>query len=224
MHLRTVNNRFLREAEATRPERSARRASSSDVEINQSYYTDQRASRYDRRYSTSLVPARRPSHFLAALASSVRATPASEVNASLRAEFDRKYRQLRTISAQGTYGWRQEIQTTVGWSKKAFIDGLSEASAIPPQLDHYINASANVHTKDNRFGGLYSFNYDVLRTFMQQRASPASTTPSAAVSRMRIPGLQLPAGQLHDRRRPTTGSSCRSRWRASATSLHSTAR
>ena len=29
--------------------------------------------------------------------------------------------------------------------------------------------SSNVHTKDNRFGGLYSFNYDVLRTFMQNQ-------------------------------------------------------
>jgi hypothetical protein len=39
-------------------------------------------------------------------------------------------------------------------------------------LDHYLNVAANAHTIDNRFGGVYSFNYDVLRSaLLQQRMS-----------------------------------------------------
>ena len=35
-----------------------------------------------------------------------------------------------------------------------------------------INATTNVHTRDNRFGGVYSFNYDMLHsTLLQQRMS-----------------------------------------------------
>jgi LPS-assembly protein len=160
-----LNNRFFAKRKLTPGSLSQAREFVS-VEINQTYYTDQRAAQYDRQYATS-ASGGPPSHF-SALSLAVRATPANDVNASVRAEFDPKYRQLRTISAQGTYGWRNEIQTTVGWSKKAFIEGLSGFNN-PAQLDHYINVSANVHTKDNRFGGLYSFNYDVLRTFMQNQ-------------------------------------------------------
>ena len=80
-------------------------------------------------------------------------------------------------------GGRSRMQTTVGWSKKAFIEELSGFND-PASLDHYINASTNVHTTDNRFGGLYSFNYDVLRSsHAAASGSPASTTPSAAASR-----------------------------------------
>ena len=43
--------------------------------------------------------------------------------------------------------------------------------------------SANAHTRDNRFGGIYSFNYDVRRSTMLQRGCRRSTTRSAAASR-----------------------------------------
>jgi hypothetical protein len=39
-------------------------------------------------------------------------------------------------------------------------------------LDHSLNVTTNARTTDNRFGGAYSFNYDVLRSAMlQQRLS-----------------------------------------------------
>lgn len=33
-------------------------------------------------------------------------------------------------------------------------------------MNQYITGSANAHTKDNRYGGLYSLNYDVLNSRM----------------------------------------------------------
>ena len=60
------------------------------------------------------------------------------------------------------------MQTTVGWSKKARIEQLAGFND-PRFLDHSINTSTNVHTKNNRFGSLYSFTYDVLHSNLQQQ-------------------------------------------------------
>jgi len=67
-----------------------------------------------------------------------------------------------------SYSWAQQLQTTVGWSKKAFI-AEREGFNDPRQLDHYINTATTVRTKDNRYGTTYSFNYDLLRSSMLQQ-------------------------------------------------------
>ena len=102
------------------------------------------------------------------LALTVRGTPTPEFNAQFRAEFDARYRSVRTLSLQGTYSWTGRVQATAGWSKKGLLPQISGFSD-PAQLDHYLNASTNVHTQDNRFGSLYSFSYDVLRSILQQQ-------------------------------------------------------
>jgi LPS-assembly protein len=140
-----------------------------DVELTQTYYTDQVAAQYDSSYATSFTGAA-PSNF-SPYALNIRLMPTTEINASVRAEFDNKYHALRTISANGSYAWTGRVQSTVGWSKRAFIKDL-EGFNDPNYLDHYINTSTSVHTIDNRVGGVYAFNYDVLRsTMLQQRTS-----------------------------------------------------
>jgi hypothetical protein len=63
------------------------------------------------------------------------------------------------------------VQSSLGWSKRAFIQGLPGFNN-PRDLDHALNGSATVRTANSRFGGVYSFNYDVLRSVMiQQRMS-----------------------------------------------------
>jgi len=139
------------------------------VELTQTYYTDEQAALYDRQYATTFTGTQ-PNHF-SPFALSVRATPANDINATVRAEFDSRYKSLRTISASGTYSWSGRIQTTIGWSKKAFIEQLTGFND-PKFLDHYVNASTSVHTKDNRIGTVYTFNYDVLRSsLLNQRMS-----------------------------------------------------
>jgi LPS-assembly protein len=139
------------------------------VELSQTYYTNESAAQYDHQYATTFTGTE-PSHF-SPFALSVRATPTNDVNATVRAEFDSRYKSLRTISASGTYSWTQRLQTTLGWSKKAFIEQL-DGFNNPNFLDHYVNTSTSVHTKDNRVGTIYAFNYDVLRSRMlNQRLS-----------------------------------------------------
>jgi LPS-assembly protein len=166
-----LNNRFYAKRQLT-PGQPAQSREILDVELTQSYYTDQRAALYDRQYQqyqTSVSAA--PKTNFSAISLSVRAQPTNDINATVRADFDSTYRKLRTISAQGTYSWTSRVQATLGWSKRAFIkelDGFND----PALLDHYINTSTTVHTKDNRVGSVYNFNYDVLhRAMTQQRVS-----------------------------------------------------
>ncbi len=163
-----LNNRFYAKRKIV-PGQPAQSREIIGVELTQSYYTDQRASLYDLQNQTR-PDYTQPVHF-SPISLNVRALPTNDINATVRAEFDSQYKKLRTISAQGSYSWTQRIQTTAGWSKRAYIPelvGFNDKNF----LDHYINASANLHTVDNRFGGVYTFNYDVLHTAMlQQRIS-----------------------------------------------------
>jgi len=158
-----INNRFFAKRKLV-PGQPAQAREFISVELNQSYYTDQRQSLLDRQYNSGQIVGTAPTHF-SPLALSVRALPTNDINATVRAEFDAEHRELRMISAQASYNWSMRLQTSLGWTKKAFIEGLPGFND-PNFLDHYINASANVHTKDNKVGGIYSFNYDVLRTTM----------------------------------------------------------
>jgi hypothetical protein len=89
----------------------------------------------------------------------------------MRAEFDPRYHSLRTISASGSYSWANLLQTTLGWSKRGFISQLAGFND-PALLDQAINTQASMHTRDNRYGGVYSLNYDILhKNMLQQRLS-----------------------------------------------------
>jgi LPS-assembly protein len=162
-----VNNRFYAKRKLTPGAQGVAREIIG-VELSQTYYTDQRSARWDTQYSTTgSTP---PSHF-SALTLNVRVVPADTVSANVRAEFDSKSRELRQISAQGTHSWTGRVQSTAGWTKRAFVPGLPGYNN-PDFLDHYVNASTNIHTLDNRVGGIYMFNYDVLRSRVtQQRMS-----------------------------------------------------
>jgi LPS-assembly protein len=163
-----VTNRLYAKRRATAGQTSQAREIA-NVELTQTYYTDQRAGQFDPRYASSFSGAAQNN--FSPIALTVRAMPIDAVNASLRAEFDSQYHALRTITATGSYTWSGLGQTTVGWSKRAFIDGLSGFND-PNLLDHYINTSSTLHTRDNRYGGVYSLNYDARHaTVLQQRIS-----------------------------------------------------
>ena len=168
-----VNNRLYAKSQQVPGSPSSAREIVS-VGITQTYYTDDRAAQLDTRYATSFLGAApigaAPSHY-SPIQLSVRGTPTNELNATLSAEFDSRYHSLRTISVNGSYSWTNRLQTNLGWSKRFFIPELTGFND-PARLDHYLNASSNVHSKDNRVGSMYSFNYDVLNSRMlQQRVS-----------------------------------------------------
>jgi hypothetical protein len=139
-----------------------------NVEIRQTYYTDALASLLDPNYASSQAAA--ASTKFSPIATSVRIMPTNTINATLSAEIDSRTHDLRTLSMTGSYNWTNRVQTSLGWSRTSI--------AARPEFNIYenrnqaINVSTNARTRDNRFGGLYSMNYDVLRsTMLQQRIS-----------------------------------------------------
>jgi LPS-assembly protein len=173
-----LNNRFYAKRK-TSPGVAAQSREIFDVELSQSYYTNQLAAQFDTQYQTTLgVVAQEPTNF-SPIALNLRALPTDGINANLRAEFDARYHGLRTISAQGSYSWTSRVQVTGGWSKRGYIAQIPAFNdcrlvqipftCIPASLDQAINATSTMHTKDNKVGATLSFTYDILRSYMQQQ-------------------------------------------------------
>jgi hypothetical protein len=162
-----LNNRFYAKRSQV-PGQPAQSREIFDVELSQSYYTNQLQSLYDRQYQTGTlgITSQPPSNF-SSMVLSTRAMPTNEINANVRAEFDARSQALRTISAQGSYAWAQFGQATVGWSKT--VSELITVSGPELFVDQSVNGSSNVHTRDNRYGAQYSFNYNVKQGLLLQQ-------------------------------------------------------
>ena len=160
-----LNNRFYAKRKQA-PGQPAISRDIFDVEVSQSYYTNQQQSLIDRQYQTSLLSGNQLSNF-SPIALRIRGMPTNEINGTVSAEFDSRYHALRTISAQGGYS-SPFLQTNLGWSKRAFIAQLSDFNN-PSFLDQSVNGTANVRTRDNKYGSQYSFTYDVLHGGLTQQ-------------------------------------------------------
>jgi hypothetical protein len=78
---------------------------------------------------------------------------------------------LRTLTTTGTYTHGAWLRTQGAWTKTFFIESLPGFNN-PAALNHYLNLDNNVHTPDNKYGAIYSMNYDVLNaSFTQQSMS-----------------------------------------------------
>jgi len=160
-----LNNRFYAKRKLTPGAQAVSREIAS-VELSQTYYTDQRSAQWDTQQSTAgQAP---PSHF-SVLALNTRVVPTDTITANLRFEFESRTRKLQQVSAQGSHNWTGRVQTSASWTKRVFIPAPGVNQGV---LNHYLNATTNIHTVDNRVGGIYSIAYDVLRSQVtQQRMS-----------------------------------------------------
>jgi hypothetical protein len=162
-------NRFYAKRRSPIPGQAGQAREFLTVEVNQTYNTNQLATTIDPNYSSS-NNGEEENHF-SPIRLTVRAQPTPELNATARAEFDSKYRALRTIDVVGSYAWSSQLQTSAGWHKRGFIPELPEFSN-PARLNQSVDLSSTLRTRDNKYGTIYSFNYDVLfKTMIQQRLS-----------------------------------------------------
>jgi LPS-assembly protein len=156
-----VTNRFFR-----KPGGGGRSRELLTASIGQSYYSDARAAQYDKNYQTSFGTA--PNRF-SPLSLQIRSTPTDSVQAQFRAEYDTKFKALRTMTADGTVSLGERLHSTAGWSQRRFIEGLPGFDD-PDRLDHYLNSATTWKGWQNRVGAVYNFNYDIRRSrFLQQR-------------------------------------------------------
>ena len=182
-----VTNRLLAKRRGGETASSSREVV--NVGISQTYYTNARASQYDYNYSTSFS-GQVPSKFSPVQVVS-RISPTEEVNGSLRLEYDHEARSIRSISANTQVAAGRWLTFTGGYSHRRVEDssfpsvpGIGVAVArltAEPRLlqalgarlasddkvfrvDNSVNAVASLRTPGNRFGGNYTFNYDIGRT------------------------------------------------------------
>ena len=140
------------------------------ISAEQTYYTDARASQYDQQFLTSFQQFQQtaPSN-LSPLALTARAAITDGMNGSLRAEYDTHFMALRTIRADADIAFSDRLFQRTGWSQRRFIEGLSGFDNRD-YLDHTLNSFTNFRASDNKYGGVYQFNYDVqLGRMVQQR-------------------------------------------------------
>jgi LPS-assembly protein len=164
-----INNRLMaRRVPAGSPAGTRGQASEIlSVDISQSYYTNPAAASVDPNNATNGSVYSPPGTFSPLRVTAV-ARPADRTTAQFRMEIDAKYRAIRTLGASGTME-TGAVQLTAGWTKWLVIPGLPGFSD-PTRATHALNASTSLRTYDNRIGGTYGFNYDVLRrTWLQQR-------------------------------------------------------
>lgn len=128
--------------------------------VHQTYYTDERASQFDPAYGSSFRG--RPPSDLSPLAVGVNAAPSDGFSASFGMEYDFDVPGVQSLGVRAS-GRGRWVDASGGLSRRRLTYVFS--------LDNFVNADVTIHEPDmNRFGGTYSFNFDLGRkTLLQQR-------------------------------------------------------
>lgn len=131
------------------------------IALQQSYYSNPEASRFDPNYSLSFLY--RPPNNFSPVALSVRAIPTNFTTADFRMEYDPTVDTGRLLGVSMGGGVNTALtQANVTWKKSLFSTGLVE---IP---DNFVSASVTTKNRGGQIGGTFSFNYDLARDNMVQ--------------------------------------------------------
>ena len=161
-----VTNRFLARRRAGADGSPGPRAREFlNVQLQQSYYSDARASTVDGSYAGGFYGA--PPSNLSPIALSVRANPTNAVGASLRLEYNQDAGEFETIQANGTVNAGTWLQTTGGWSQRKYLQIINPQFRPP---NNFLSSRTNVNLGRSHLGGAYHFDFNLSeKTLVQQR-------------------------------------------------------
>jgi lipopolysaccharide assembly outer membrane protein LptD (OstA) len=161
-----VTNRFLARRRAGADGSPAPRVREFlNVQVQQSYYSDARASSYDGAYSGGFY-GKPPSNF-SPIALTVRANPTNAVGASLRLEYNEEAGEFETIQANGTVKAGTWLETTGGWSQRKYLQIINPEFRPP---NNFLSSRTNVTFGGSHLGGAYHFDFNLSeKTLVQQR-------------------------------------------------------
>jgi LPS-assembly protein len=126
--------------------------------VQQSYYTDDRASQFDQSFASSLT-GRRPSR-LSPLQAILRASPTSTISNAIRLELDPEDYTLQSLSAS-VDARSQPADASLTWSRRRRTETV---------FDNVLQGRSRLRLRDGRLGGSTSFYWDVTRqTLVEQR-------------------------------------------------------
>jgi lipopolysaccharide assembly outer membrane protein LptD (OstA) len=128
------------------------------VTVNQSYYTDASARRFDNSYQSNNAIIGDETHF-SPISVGVRSSPTALTTASMRMELDQQDFRLRTISASGSSNYRM-AQVNIGWTRTSYETALAQSA---------LNAATTINLKQGRTGGTYALDWDITRGYLIQQ-------------------------------------------------------
>ncbi len=161
-----ITNRFLARRRAGADGSPAPRVREFlNVQLQQSYYSDARASLYDGSFSGGF--SNKPPSKFSPIALNIRANPTNVVGASLRLEYNNEFGEFETIQANGTVNAGNWLQTTGGWSQRKYVQSLLDPLYQPP--NNFLSSRTNVNF-NGHIGGAYHFDLNISdKTLVQQR-------------------------------------------------------
>ncbi len=132
--------------------------------IRQTYNTDARSilSDAEARQRNAIPDSR-----FTPVSMTVRTTPFDGVHGTFRTSFDGRHSRFRNFSADGT--WEQtNISLLAGWSQVRFRPNARGENVA--RQTHYLNSNSTIRFKQNRFGVVHTFNWDIHdQSILQQR-------------------------------------------------------
>jgi len=133
--------------------------------IQQTYSTDARAIANDQSYRDQNRSV--PSHF-SPVRIDVRAAPKQEMNVTFQTQFDGRWHKFQTFAA--ITSWNTErLMLATGWNQVHFRAD-EHGNNIESALSHYLNTNTTLRFKQNRYGLVHSFNWDIRgKDILQQR-------------------------------------------------------
>lgn len=134
-----------------------------NVSVRQTYYTDEKASKFDTGYSFGYN--NRAANPYSPISLVARAMPTIPLAIDYRAEYDPaalpNHPKLLGMSLNGTL--RSTIaDVTASWSRQAFATTTS--TGFVTNANNFVQSTADFRFLERRFGGTIAFNYDVART------------------------------------------------------------
>jgi hypothetical protein len=135
-----------------------------NVQIQQTYYSDDRASTVDPAYSTSFGGT--SPQKLSPISLSARFTPNEQIGASFNTSYNTYVNAFLNFAAIGTYAYRDRLQVSSGWNQRRYVPGL-QGYDTPEGATHYVSADAIVRLS-SKYGGAMSLNYDFTKDYFLQ--------------------------------------------------------
>jgi hypothetical protein len=92
----------------------------------------------------------------------LRTAPTASSTVEMSAEFDAQFNAVRRLNAQTRFRVSDYLDVSGGWSRQLLIEGLPGFDN-PDLANQTLSSTANLRSAANKYGGTYSFNYDVMR-------------------------------------------------------------
>jgi hypothetical protein len=135
------------------------------VGVQQTYYSNSQASRFDTTYTSSTSRSQAQVVALSPVAFTTRVSPSPNVDANLRAEYDVTGDGLQVLSAGGTLN-AATTSMNVNFSRQR-PSPLSKATS-------YLGGSTSLRLLEGRVTGVYSLNWDISGSYIVSQSVVAS--------------------------------------------------